>query len=233
MADLSELENKLGIKFKNTSLLEKALVHSSYANENPYLASESNERLEFLGDAVLGMLVAESLYDDYPQHNEGMLTKMRSILVRSQTLAKVAGEYGLGDFLYLGKGERQSGGQDKEANLACSLEAVIAAIYLDQGLEICRKFINRAFSEEADIIPVEASSIDYKSRLQEAVQAYNKSTPKYKIVSSEGPPHNMLFTAEVSVNGKAVARGSGSSKRRAEAAAAKKAISVIGSTLQQ
>lgn len=232
MPDLNIFQKKLGVKFEDSSFLENALIHSSYANENPGIAPYSNERLEFLGDAVLGLLIAEILYDKYPNHDEGMLTKMRSILVRSRTLSTVAQKFTLGDHLYLGKGEQQSGGQEKEANLACALEAIIAAIYLDQGLDACSRFIKTAFSEELEIMPVEASAVDYKSRLQEAVQAYDKSTPKYRIISSEGPPHDTIFTAEVIINGKALAQGIGSSKRRAEAAAAKEAMSKIDATLQ-
>ena len=139
MADLAALQQTLGISFNDLSLLEQALVHSSYINENPGFAPTSNERLEFLGDAVLGLIVAEKLYQDFPQFTEGEMTKLRSALVRRDTLARMARAIRLGDYLYLGKGEEASGGRHKPANLAGALEAVIAAIFLDQGLSYCQR----------------------------------------------------------------------------------------------
>ena len=141
MADLVALQQTLGVSFNDPSLLEQALVHSSYINENPTFAPASNERLEFLGDAVLGLVVAEKLYQDFPQFSEGEMTKLRSALVRRNTLAGIARAIRLGDYLYLGKGEEASGGRHKLANLAGALEAVIAAISLDQGIAIARDLI--------------------------------------------------------------------------------------------
>ena len=148
MADLAVLQQILGVSFKDPSLLEQALIHSSYVNENPGLALTSNERLEFLGDAILGSVIAEKLYQDLPSFTEGELTKLRATLVRRDTLARVARAIGLGDYLYLGKGEESSGGRHKPVNLAGALEAVIAAIYLDQSLVTAKNFILRLFSKE-------------------------------------------------------------------------------------
>ncbi len=147
MADLAALQQTLGISFNDSSLLEQALVHSSYVNENPGIAPASNERLEFLGDAVLGLTVAEKLYQDFPHSAEGEMTRLRAALVRGNTLARVARTIKLGDYLYLGKGEEASGGRRKPANLAGALEAMIAAVFLDQGLTITRDFILRLFNE--------------------------------------------------------------------------------------
>ncbi|MFC2071037.1 ribonuclease III, partial [Chloroflexota bacterium] len=148
MTDLVALQSILGITFKDISLLEQALVHSSYNNENPHSASTSNERLEFLGDAVLGLVIAEKLYIDYPDFSEGKMTKLRAALVRRETLAGIAKDIRLGDYLYLGKGEELSGGRNKPANLAATMEAVIAAVLLDSGITGATSFILRIFDIE-------------------------------------------------------------------------------------
>jgi len=170
MADLTALQEILGVSFNDLSLLEQAIVHSSFINENPDFAPGSYERLEFLGDAILGFVVAEKLYQDFPDLTEGEMTKLRSALVRRETLARVAGAIGLGDYLYLGKGEEASGGRRKPANLACALEAVMAAISIDKGLAIAGDIILNLLDEEMLKLARQGAGVDYKSRLQELIQ---------------------------------------------------------------
>ncbi len=165
LADLATLQETLGISCTNLSLLEQAIIHSSYINENPGFALTSNERLEFLGDAILGLVVAEKLYQDFPKFTEGEMTKLRAALVRQSTLARIARGIKLGDCLYLGKGEEASGGRDKPANLAGALEAVIAAIFLDQGSATTKNLILRLFNKELQRIVSQGLEIDYKSQL--------------------------------------------------------------------
>ena len=171
MPDLAGAQRKLGVSFNDDSLLEQALVHSSYVNENPASALRSNERLEFLGDAVLGLIIAEELCRDFPDLSEGEMTRLRAVLVRRDTLAHIGRSIGLGSHLYLGKGEEAGGGRFKPTNLAGALEAVIAAVFLDQGIDFTRDFILRLFQEELENITSEGIEADYKSQLQELVQA--------------------------------------------------------------
>ena len=224
MADLAVLQQILGVSFKDPSLLEQALIHSSYVNENPGLALTSNERLEFLGDAILGSVIAEKLYQDLPSFTEGELTKLRATLVRRDTLARVARAIGLGDYLYLGKGEESSGGRHKLVNLAGALEAVIAAIYLDQGLATAKNFILRLFSKELQKVVSQGAEVNYKSQLQELVQAKGQQTPAYYVIEAKGPDHDRRFTVEVRVGDTVLGRGSGRSKKEAETEAARSAL---------
>ncbi len=221
MADLAALQQTLGISFNDPSLLELALVHGSYINENPSLASTSNERLEFLGDAVLGLIVAEKLYQDFPHSDEGEMTRLRAGLVRRDTLARTARAVRLGDFLYLGKGEEASGGRNKPANLAGALEAVIAAIFLDQGSAITRDFILRLLNPELQKVVSQGAGVDYKSQLQELIQAREQQTPAYHVVEATGPDHDKRFTVEVRVGDTMLGRGSGKGKKAAETEAAR------------
>ncbi|MFC2013776.1 ribonuclease III [Chloroflexota bacterium] len=220
MADLTALQKILGISFNDPSLLEQALVHSSYLNENPGVAPVSNERLEFLGDAVLDVVVAEKLFQDFPQFTEGAMTKLRSALVRRDSLFRMAGAIKLGDYLCLGKGEEASGGRYKPANLAGALEAVIAAISLDQGLAIARSFILRLLDKELQKVISQGTRSDYKSQLQEFIQARQQQIPTYHVIEAVGPDHDKKFTVEVMVGDTVLGRGSGKSKRAAEAEAA-------------
>ncbi len=224
MADLATLQQVLGISFNDLSLLEQALVHSSYINENPDFAPNSNERLEFLGDAVLDLVVAEKLYRDSPQFTEGEMTKLRAALVRQDTLAHMARAIGLGDYLYLGRGEEASGGRHKPTNLAGTLEAVIAAIFLDQGLDTTTDFILRLFNAEMQKVISYGSGVDYKSQLQELIQIKQAQTPVYHLVEAAGPDHDRRFTVEVRVGDTVLGRGSGKSKKRAETEAARSAL---------
>jgi len=224
LADLAALQQTLGISFNDSSLLEQALVHSSYVNENPGIAPASNERLEFLGDAVLGLAVAEKLYQDFPHSAEGEMTRLRAALVRGNTLARVARTIKLGDYLYLGKGEEASGGRRKPANLAGALEAMIAAIFLDQGLTITRDFILRLFNEELREVAGRGARVDYKSQLQELIQSREQQTPAYQLIEAMGPDHDRRFTVEVRVGDTVLGKGSGKSKRSAETEAAGAAL---------
>ncbi len=219
---LNRLQETLGVTFNNPSLLKEALTHSSYVNENPWVTC--NERLEFLGDAVLGLMLADKLFQDYPNLEEGDLTRMRSQLVRRASLAGIAHNLNLGEYLFLGRGEAGSDGRNKAANLAGALEAVCAAIYLDQGWQVTRECLMRIFESELIRVRHEHYSDDYKSRLQEVAQLRFKVTPSYRIVAESGPDHNRQFTAEVVVNERVLAQGMGRSKKLAEAEAARVAL---------
>lgn len=224
MTDLTILQQSLGVTFNNISLLEQALVHSSYVNENPGLAPTSNERLEFLGDAVLGLAVAERLYQGFPRFTEGQMTRLRAALVRRETLARMAQAIGLGDHLYLGKGEEASGGRQKPVNLAGAIEAVIGAIFLDQGLARAQDFTLRLLETNLRKAVTRRDAIDYKSELQELIQATEQQAPTYHIINSTGPDHDKRFTVEVRVGDALLGQGSGKSKKTAESEAARAAL---------
>jgi ribonuclease III len=224
LADLSLLQQKLGITFSDPVLLELALIHSSYINENPGIAPASNERLEFLGDAVLGLVMAEKLYLKFPDSAEGELTRLRSALVRRETLAQVSELIDLGDFLYLGNGEEAGGGRKKPANLAGAFESLIAAIFLDRGLTTARKFILKLFGPEIDRQAHEGAGTDYKSKLQEILQAERQITPGYQLVKAVGPDHAKQFTIEVKAGDTVLGTGTGMSKKAAEMEAARSAL---------
>jgi ribonuclease-3 len=224
MWDPREAEKRLGVRFKDPALLEKALVHRSYLNENPESNLESNERLEFLGDAVLSLIVASRLYVDFPQKEEGSLTELRASLVQRRTLARAAERLGLGDCLFLGRGEEGAGGRRRPTNLAAALEAMIGAVYLDRGLRQAQSFITRALAEELEIIRSHGVPTDPKSRLQILVQSRKFKLPEYRTLGIEGPDHSRMFTIEVYVNGEVLGRGRGKSKQQAEREAARRAL---------
>ena len=224
MTDLVALQQTLGITFNDISLLEQALAHSSYVNENPDFTPASNERLEFLGDAALGLVVAERLYQLFPQFTEGQMTRLRAALVRRETLARMAQTIGLGDHLYLGKGEEASGGRQKPLNLAGAIEAVIGAIFLDQGLAQARDFTLRLLETDLSEAVARGDSVDYKSELQELTQAREQQTPTYHVIESTGPEHDKRFTVEVRVGDTLLGWGSGKSKKAAESEAARSAL---------
>ena len=233
MADLTALQEILEVSFNDQSLLEQALIHSSYCNENLEIAPESNERLEFLGDAVLGLIVAEKVHQDLPALSEGEMTKFRSALVRGETLSRVARAIGLGDYLYLGKGEEASGGRVKPANLASALEAVIAAVLLDRGLDVVRKVVLRLLDEELLKIIRRGAEVNYKSQLQELLQSRKRPTPTYRLVETSGPDHGRTFTVEVMVEDTVLGRGTGKSKKMAETEAARLALEQISHDFTQ
>lgn len=222
MTSLSELEERMGVSFKELPLLEEALVHSSYLNENPHFTIPTNERLEFLGDAVLGLIVAEELYRRFPSLSEGDLTRLRSALVRQETLAKLARPLKLGDYLLMGKGEEASGGRSRQGNLARAFEAVLGAIYLDQGIEAASAFLARTLFPEIERLHNEGEP-DYKSRLQQLVQS-RRMKAVYSPVDETGPEHEKRFVVEVLVEGAVQGRGEGKSKKEAEQEAARQAL---------
>ena len=233
MADLTTLQQILGLSFNNPSLLEQALVHSSYINENPSFAPTSNERLEFLGDAVLGFVVTKKLYEEFPHFTEGEMTRVRATLVRGDTLARIATTIKLGDYFYMGKGEEASGGRYKPTNLAGTLEALIAAIFLDQGLVTASDFILRLLNEELQKIVSQGVEVDYKSQLQELIQSRQQPTPVYYVVETAGPDHDKMFTVEVRVGDTVLSRGAGKSKRMAETEAARLALEQLSTSFTQ
>ncbi len=224
MADLDALQKALGVAFRDQSLLEQALVHRSYLNENPDFHLPSNERLEFLGDSLLGFVIAEKLYRDFPQLSEGEMTRLRAAVVRAETLARLASSLGLGDHLYLGRGEEASGGRDRQSNLARTLEAVLGAVAMDQGVDVARELVLRIFEDEIRSASSERLAIDHKSRLQELVQARHHVTPVYRTINVEGPDHAREFTVEVMVGRRVMGKGQGKSKRMAEEEAARMAL---------
>lgn len=224
MEELAAAQEMLGIHFNSPSLLRQALIHGSFSNENLAFAPVPNERLEFLGDAVLDMVVATRLYLDFPHFSEGEMTRLRAILVRRDTLARVARGIRLGDNLYLGKGEDATDGRNKAANLAGALEAVIGAVYLDQGLETVTDFIQRLFDAELIKAASKHSDANYKSELQELLQTREQRTPSYHVVETCGPDHDKKFTVEVRLGDTVLGKGSGKSKKAAETAAAETAL---------
>lgn len=218
---MEKLEEKLGYTFQDRSLLETALTHSSYANENRARALESNERLEFLGDSVLGMVTADYLYRTYPGLPEGDLTRTRAALVCEGSLAKVAEELSLGDYLRLGRGEDAGGGRSRASIRADAVEAVIAAIYLDGGIGSARRFITRYVLSRDN---GQTGTRDYKTALQELIQRKSGQVLTYRLVSEHGPDHAKVFCMEVTLNGETIGTGEGRSKKEAEQMAARAAL---------
>ena len=218
---IKDLETAIGYRFHNISLLQNALTHSSYANERWHNSLLSNERLEFLGDSVLGMLVAEYLYRNFPDRPEGELTRTRADMVCEQTLAAVANRIGIGEHLLLGHGEEQGGGRSRNSILADAMESVIAACFLDGGMEAALGIVQKFILVE---VPVKKlHNTDYKTTLQELVQRKKNQTLIYALVGQSGPDHNKQFVVEVSLNGSVVGKGTGTSKKRAEQDAARDA----------
>lgn len=223
MVGWKALQKTIGTYFNNLSLLKQAFVHSSFVNENPSFPLADNERLEFLGDAILSFVVAENLYQEFAKLPEGELTRIRAWLICQETLARLAMNLKLGDYLYLGRGEETTGGRQRQANLASAFEALIGAIFLDQGLVSARNFVLQQLSSEIDKIKAGEISPDYKTLLQEFVQAKQQQSPVYHLVEAVGPDHDKTFVVEVMVNGEVLSRGSGKSKKTAEQEAARSA----------
>lgn len=218
-----DLEEALGCRFENPAALEAALVHRSYVAEHP--DAEANERMEFLGDAVLQLIVTAYLFEHHPDLSEGEMAKVRAGLVNGRELAAVAREIGLGRHLKLGRGEEASGGRDKESILADALEAVIAAVYLEMGIEPARRFVLERWAQRVEDRVAAPGRRDYKTRLQEILAAGGRR-PVYRVVE-RGPDHDKLFTATVEVRGETVGRGTGRSKKEAEQAAAAEALEAL------
>ena len=219
---MKDLETAIGYRFHNLSLLQNALTHSSYANERWHNSLLSNERLEFLGDSVLGMLVAEYLFRNFPNRPEGELTRMRADMVCEKTLAAAANRIGLGGHLLLGHGEEQGGGRSRDSILADAMESVIAACFLDGGLDAALKVVQQFILVEVPVSKLH--NADYKTQLQELVQQKKNQVLSYALVGQSGPDHDKKFDVEVALNGTVVGSGSGSSKKRAEQDAARCAI---------
>ena len=219
---IKDLETAIGYQFHNISLLQNALTHSSYANERWHNSLLSNERLEFLGDSILGMLVAEYLYRNFPDRPEGDLTRMRADMVCEKTLAKVADTIHLGDHLLLGHGEEQGGGRTRDSILADAVESVIAASFLDGGMPAALGFIQRFILVQVPVTKLH--NVDYKTQFQELVQQKRNQVISYALIGEYGPDHDKRFFMEVDLNGTPVGAGSGRSKKEAEQMAAKAAI---------
>lgn len=219
------LEHRLGYRFEDGRLLETALRHSSFVNENPNSGLQDNERLEFLGDAILNSIVSRLLMDHYPRLNEGELSRLRSLLVNKTRLAGIARHLDLGAFLMLGKGELQTFGRSKESILADGFEALVAAVYLDGGFDRAFDTVSRLFLPMFEPGMPE-KHFDYKSRLQEQVQAMRQASPEYTVIGETGPDHDKTFEVELAVAG-IRSRGTGSSKKAAEQEAAERALGLL------
>ena len=228
MHQLASLEESLGVSFQDLDLLRLALVHSSYLNENPDEFSDSNERLEFLGDALIGLVIAHQLYQSFPDYAEGELTALRSALVRGETLAGTANSLDLGRYLLMGRGEEANGGRDRPSNLASSFEALVGALYLDQGYEPVQTFVLRVMSQELSDIGRQKLPKSSKSLLQEIVQGRGAASPAYRIVEVVGKRQAPRFTVEVTVSGRVMGRGTGQRKSQAEEKAAQEALKALG-----
>jgi ribonuclease-3 len=223
--DFAPLEDRIGHRFRHPELLERALTHRSLANEDATGAMLDNESLEFLGDAVLGFTIADTLFRRFPEYDEGQKSKLKSMLVSTPTLAKLARQLHLGEFLILGRGEEKTGGRRKQALLADGYEAVIAAVYVDGGIEAARAFILREFASLIDEARrPDFGGRDYKSLLQEYLQAHEFPLPEYHVAAESGPDHRKLFQVEVRVRGDAIAQAAGRSKKEAEQEAARLAL---------
>ncbi|MDP2967005.1 MAG: ribonuclease III [bacterium] len=228
MIDFSELEKKLGLKFKKKDLLVQAFCHRSYLNENPNSNLEQNERLEFLGDAVLELIVTEYLFEKYPKKPEGELTNWRAALVNAKMLSETANESGLNDYLLLSKGEKKETGKARQYILANTFEALIGAAYLDLGYKKCRDFIEKNLIIKLPEIIEKGLFKDTKSRFQEEAQERRGVTPTYKVMREWGPDHFKHFIIGVFLNKELVAEGEGSSKQEAEVEASKNALEIKG-----
>jgi ribonuclease-3 len=222
MRPVSELQQQIAFTYRDPRLLERALTHKSYANENRL--TEHNERMEFLGDSVLNLVVSELLMNALPEASEGDLSRIRAAVVSEPSLAAVAREIGLGEFLLVGRGEEQTGGRDKDSLLADSLEALVASLYLDGGIDRASDFITRFFRGTIGRVRTAGGTEDHKTGLQELCQERLKTLPEYRVVSESGPDHRKEFTVELSILGEVCGRGTGRNKKEAEQRAAKEAL---------
>jgi ribonuclease-3 len=229
--DLKQLQHTVGITFRKPELLKQAFTHSSYVNEHRIAGHKDNERLEFLGDAVLELTVSEFLYFMYPERTEGELTKLRASIVCEPSLVTFAEHLDFGAYVFLGKGEELTGGRSRPALLADVFEAFIGALYLDQGIEAAKKFLNRyvfaQISSEGKLLV-----IDYKTQLQEHTQHHNLGTLEYRIVDERGPAHEREFITEVHMDGQLLGQGAGRSKKEAEQQAASQALAKLNVAVQ-
>jgi len=225
MTTVNELEERIEYRFKDKQLLHEALSHSSYANEGK--KKRSNERLEFLGDSVLSIIVAQHLFLHYTHLPEGELTKMRAALVCEKSLHEFALQFGLNEFLLLGKGEEMTGGRERPSIIADAFEALLAAIYLDGGMDQATEFVLRFIPEHLN--PKQAKGLnDYKTTLQEIIQQNREEKVEYVLIGESGPDHNKTFEVEVHLNSNVIGKGKGKSKKQAEQLAAKEALELMG-----
>lgn len=231
---IESLQQILGYRFQNPHLLQQALRHRSHAYENPKEPGGDNERLEFLGDAVLSLAVSHVLLERFPDADEGTLSRIRASLVNEEQLARIAGRWGVGDLLLLGKGEELSGGRSKPSILADAVEALLGAVYWDGGFDPALTLVRRLFHAKlvritAQEDPLRRLDKDYKTQLQEVTQAQMRLVPHYEVEREEGPDHDKTFYIAVSLAGRVIARGTGKSKKAAEQAAARKALALLES----
>jgi ribonuclease III len=230
-SELEPLERRIGYRFRDRGLLEHALTHRSRVHEDASGGVFDNESMEFLGDSVLGFVIADMLFRQFPQHNEGQKSKLKASIVSATSLARLGGKIDLGAFLILGRGEEKTGGRLKHALIADCYEALIAAIYLDGGIDPARGFIERQFAdliEEARRTGAHAAfTEDYKSALQEWLQSHDRGLPSYRLAAEIGPAHRRRFDVEVVVNGEPIARAEGKTKKEAAQAAAKQALEIL------
>ncbi|MEW6525427.1 MAG: ribonuclease III [Spirochaetota bacterium] len=223
---LQQLEKRLHFTFSNKSLLKRALTHRSYVNESS-IPVKDNERLEYLGDSVLGLVVNEYLFKSFENYPEGDLAKIKSAVVSEETLAKVANQMNLGDYLIMGRGEELTGGRYRQSILADALEAIIGAVYLDAGLTKSKKLVLRLLKKDIQRIDKLSYLRDPKTTLQEIVQKKYKSRPLYTVIHESGPDHSKMYTIKLTINDRDITIGTGSSKQKAESDAAKKALELI------
>ncbi|OGC45032.1 ribonuclease III [candidate division WS6 bacterium RIFOXYC1_FULL_33_10] len=226
MNSIQDFEKRIGVEFKNKDLLLLALTHRSYVNEHKDVDAH-NERLEFLGDAVLELITSDYLFNTYPERTEGDLTSFRAALVRTESLADTAQEIEIGENIRLSKGEEDTGGRAKSYLLANAFEAIIGAIYLDSGYEVARDFVHTHLLKKIEHIVENRLDIDSKTKIQEVTQSKYKVTPVYEVIEEEGPDHDKRFTVVVKINGKEIGKGFGTSKQKAEEDAAKSGIEYI------
>jgi ribonuclease-3 len=230
---LTAAEQALNLTFADKTLLQRALTHRSYLNENPEYPLEDNERLEFLGDAILDFITGEYLYHRFPEMAEGQLTNLRSALVRTEKLAEFAVTLDLGQYLFLGRGEEDTGGRERMAILCDAFEALIGALYLDQGVEPARQFVLHIIEPALETTLAAAAEKDAKSRLQEVSQSYYQVTPTYRTVKEQGPDHAKEFTVEAVIDNKSYGQGKGFSKQTAAQAAAQQALEALAKEIAQ
>jgi len=226
---ITDLQKRLSYYFINIDLLREAITHKSYVNENPDLNAKDNERLEFLGDAVLDLAISSYLFVNFPYYQEGELSKFKSMMVSEPSLSKIASDLDIGEYLLLGRGEEHTGGRKKESLLANALEAIIAAIYLDGGLPAADGFIRMVFVAQIQTITREGISLDYKTDLQEYCQGHDLELPSYRVSKEIGPDHKKTFEVEILINGEVLGLGIGKNKKEAEQRAAKEALKYLTS----
>lgn len=233
MEDIAELERRFGYVFKNKKLLIEALTHRSYYHENPDKSTTHNERLEFLGDSVLGFVIVESLFLSDRKLTESVMAKIKSYLVKESILSEIADSISLGKYLRLGKGEEATGGRSKKSLLADAFEALLGAIYIDGGYKKVRELVLKLFREKIDAIMHSNELYDFKTELQEKTQLLFGALPEYRVIKQEGEEHKKVFTIEVFIAGKKFGKGTGKSKREAQTLAAREALSRLPSDRDQ